>query len=121
MKITVNILSRMIELAHMSGQEYAGCIPAKHTVAKTYTQDLFTKLLDTVKDNEKKVSAGEASKECYECIHKRNVPGNCHIQCNAPDPNMTGDPHGINKGWFMYPILFDPAWKTKVCVNFNKK
>ncbi len=34
---------------------------------------------------------------------------------------MTGDPHGIKEGWFMYPILFDPTWKTKKCYTFKKK
>jgi hypothetical protein len=35
-----------------------------------------------------------------------------------PDKEMTGDPHGIKKGWFFYPLLFDPTWKTKKCSNF---
>ena len=57
--------------------------------------------------------------ECYNCRHKREVPGNCHIQCAKPDANMTGNEHGIREGWFMYPILFDPTWKTKMCDNFE--
>ena len=56
---------------------------------------------------------------CYECKNKRNVPGNCHIQCVKPDPKMTGNEHGIRSGWFMYPMLFDPVWATKKCVNFE--
>ncbi len=31
---------------------------------------------------------------------------------------MTGDQHGI-RGWFVYPLLFDPVWKTRVCSNFQ--
>ena len=57
--------------------------------------------------------------ECYICAHKREVPGNCHIKCVEPDANMTGDPHGIREGWFMYPLLFDPVWKTSMCGNFK--
>lgn len=60
-------------------------------------------------------------KECWDCIHKRPVPGDCHIQCVKPDVNMTGNEHGIKNGWFMYPLLFDPTWKTKLCQNFELK
>ena len=58
--------------------------------------------------------------ECRKCKNKRKVPGNAHIKCVDPDPEMTGDEYGINKGWFMYPDLFDPTWKTKLCDNFVK-
>ena len=56
---------------------------------------------------------------CYKCKHKRSVPGNCHIACANPDPKMSGDPHGIKNGWFIYPLLFDPIWKNKVCDNME--
>ncbi len=59
--------------------------------------------------------------ECYDCAYKRTVPGNAHIECVKPDPEMTGNPRGIKNGWFIYPILFDPTWKTKMCTNFKKK
>lgn len=58
---------------------------------------------------------------CYECVHRRDVPGNCHIRCAKPDPEMTGHPHGIRNGWFIYPMLFDPVWKTKECSNWEKR
>lgn len=67
-------------------------------------------------DEEKKKMRGE----CWKCEHKEAVPYNCHIKCNNPDPDMTGNQHGINKGWFIYPLLFDPVWKTKLCVNFSE-
>jgi hypothetical protein len=57
--------------------------------------------------------------ECWECIHKREVPGNAHIRCDNPDQGMKGDPHGIKNGWFAYPILFDPVWKENECKNFK--
>lgn len=59
--------------------------------------------------------------ECYSCVHKTNVPGNCHIRCQRPDPQMTGHAHGIERGWFIYPLLFDPVWKTKPCSNYEEK
>lgn len=59
--------------------------------------------------------------ECYSCIHKREVPGDAHIRCGKPDVNMTGHKYGIKMGWFIYPLLFDPVWKTKACDNFEKR
>jgi len=58
--------------------------------------------------------------ECYKCIHRRNIPGDAHTRCSNPDPDMTGDEHGIKSGWFMYPINFDPVWKTKLCLNMKE-
>jgi len=63
----------------------------------------------------------DKTNECYHCKFKRNVPGNCHITCTNPDFNMTGDKRGILNGWFIYPMLFDPVWKTKKCKNFILK
>lgn len=59
--------------------------------------------------------------DCYNCIHRRTVPGSCHSACAKPDPDMTGHKHGIQSGWFMYPFNFDPAWGTKDCANFEAK
>ena len=59
--------------------------------------------------------------ECWDCKHKRDVPGNCHIECANPDPEMTGHEHGKKNGWFYYPRLFDPTWKTKMCSNWEDK
>ena len=65
------------------------------------------------------LSCDESRSECQKCVHKRNVPGNCHIECVKPDANMRGSLHGIKRGWFMYPILFDPTWKLRKCGNFT--
>ena len=62
--------------------------------------------------------------ECYSCIHKRGVPGNCHIRCAMPSANVRdgGDPHGIRNGWFRYPLCFDPVWKGEErCENFEAR
>ena len=56
---------------------------------------------------------------CYQCQHRREVLGNAHIECVKPDATMTGSPHGIRSGWFMYPMLFDPVWMTSKCNNFE--
>jgi len=57
--------------------------------------------------------------ECWTCKHKREVPGNSHMRCVKPDPLMTGEEYGIRNGWFIYPHLFDPVWKTKQCANYE--
>jgi len=57
---------------------------------------------------------------CDLCVHKRDVPGNAHIKCVNPDPEMRGLDWGIKNGWFIYPVLFDPVWMLKKCANFKK-
>ena len=57
--------------------------------------------------------------ECYHCKHRRNVPGNAHIQCVKPDADVRGNPHGIANGWFFYPFLYDPSWKETMCNNYE--
>jgi len=75
----------------------------------------------TFKRKEKTMAKRTMLNECYNCLFRENMPGNCHIKCGNPDPDMTGDPHGIKSGWFYYPILFDPIWKTKLCNNYTSK
>ena len=57
--------------------------------------------------------------ECDSCEHRRAIPGDAHIACINPDPNMEGDIHGIRSGWFFYPYLYDPVWKEKDCINYK--
>lgn len=58
---------------------------------------------------------------CYECTHKRNVPGDAHIACAKPDPELRGNIRAIQKGWWYYPMLFDPIWALNKCKNFEEK
>lgn len=55
---------------------------------------------------------------CFECGHKRNVPGNCHIECANVKARVEGDKHGIRNGWFFWPLLFDPTWLVS-CDGFE--
>lgn len=64
---------------------------------------------------------GRAELKCYQCAHKRGIPGNAHIACANPDPSMTGTAHGIQNGWFLYPINFDPTWASSECRHFQAK
>ena len=57
--------------------------------------------------------------ECWTCKHRRSRPGDCHISCAKPDPDMKGRKQGIKGGWFWYPVNFDPVWKLKDCKNYE--
>ena len=57
---------------------------------------------------------------CWECLWHYTIPHNAHVGCSKPDPDMTGNEHGIKNGWFNYPYCFDPIWMTKVCPNFTR-
>jgi len=58
---------------------------------------------------------------CYDCKYKRDIPGNCHIACSNPDPEMVGIRHGVKNGWFSIQDFLDPVWKTRECKNFLDK
>jgi hypothetical protein len=62
---------------------------------------------------------GSPKVQCHSCIHARGVPGNAHLLCTKPGPEITGHPHGIMKGWFAFPMLFDPTWHTTECPRFE--
>lgn len=84
---------------------------------------------------------------CYQCIHRRNVPGDAHSQCAHPkagpsdgsnmldaiiqmargkhnsgsrELEIKGNLHGIRSGWFMWPYNFDPCWLEN-CNGFEQK
>ena len=86
--------------------------------------------------------------ECYQCIYRRDIPGDAHSRCAHPRiPKLSdifsiyqemtsgiksqgvpkeqaihviGDPHGIRKGWFYWPVNFDPVWLIS-CNGFTAK
>lgn len=55
---------------------------------------------------------------CYDCAHRRDLPGSAHSRCNKFDANVEGDAHGIRKGWFSWPLNFDPTWLVS-CDGFS--
>lgn len=55
---------------------------------------------------------------CYDCIHRRNVPGDAHLQCNNKNAKVTASEYGICKGWFIWPLNFDPNWLV-TCDGFS--
>jgi len=56
---------------------------------------------------------------CYNCIHRRDLIGDCHSACDNKNAQVEGNPHGIKNGWFRWPLNFDPTWLTK-CNGFKK-
>ncbi len=75
---------------------------------------------------------------CYECKHRRNLAGDCHSACAALPKEeqfkaafvcmmtggytgkIQGHLHGVQNGWFNWPMNFDPTWVEK-CEYFEKK
>jgi len=55
---------------------------------------------------------------CYDCIHRMNLSGNAHSRCNNHDAAVSGNSHGIRKGWFRWPLNFDPTWLIS-CDGFS--
>jgi len=77
--------------------------------------------------------------DCYKCIYRGNVPGDCHSRCKFPgtktgmfdmfDSNnmdlantleIKTSEYSIKMGWFMWPVNFDPVWLEN-CNGFKEK
>ena len=86
---------------------------------------------------------------CYKCEHRGDIPGSAHSCCKHPanaellnNPlaqmlgifasvgriapvqtktklNVKGHPTGIKRGWFNWPMNFDPVWLEE-CNGFSK-
>lgn len=57
---------------------------------------------------------------CHSCAHARSHPGDAHLLCSKPSA-VKAKTHGIERGWFMYPLNFDPVWRTTECENFEPR
>lgn len=59
--------------------------------------------------------------KCNECKFKRNISGDNHISCSRKMTKVNGiNQTGVSKGWFMFPLNFDPIWADK-CDAFIHK
>lgn len=56
--------------------------------------------------------------DCYKCVHRLGVPGDAHSRCNNHDAKVKGNVNGIRRGWFMWPMNFDPTW-LESCDGFS--
>lgn len=61
-----------------------------------------------------------AAPNCFECIHSRSIPGDCHLACAKASAKVEGDETGIRRGWFFWPFNFDPVW-LRSCDSFAPK
>lgn len=81
---------------------------------------------------------------CYKCLYRRSIPGDAHSECVHPRINdvdrmvtgfallagqrssamkrlnVTANQHGIDSGWFWWPLNFDPSWLIS-CDGFTEK
>jgi hypothetical protein len=57
---------------------------------------------------------------CYDCLHRREIPGDAHSNCINTGAKVKGNAHGIRSGWFFWPVNFDPVW-LESCDGFEKK
>ena len=58
--------------------------------------------------------------KCYECEHRRSVPGDAHSSCANKGAKVKGKEHGKKNGWFAWPYNFDPVWLEE-CDGFKGK
>ena len=83
--------------------------------------------------------------DCYKCIYRHDLPGDAHSGCHHPlvehmdrDPlgglvdllagkasaaqelQIVGDPGGIRRGWFHWPVNFNPVW-LRSCTGFTPR
>lgn len=57
---------------------------------------------------------------CYKCKYRGEIPGDAHSRCGNIQAKVEGDSYGIKKGWFFWPLNFDPVWLEN-CDGFKKK
>lgn len=76
---------------------------------------------------------------CYECKWRGDLLGDCHSKCEHPVATgpqglaacfvpelakailgVVGSSHGRRRGWFSWPLNFDPVW-LESCNGFEKK
>lgn len=63
--------------------------------------------------------------DCFKCVYHLNIPHNAHISCrynwlkqrNFAPP--IASEHGIEKGWYFFPLNFDPIWQQEDCKAFS--
>lgn len=49
---------------------------------------------------------------CYQCVHRLPIAGNCHSRCNNFKADNKLSLHGVKNGWCNWPLNFDPIWVT---------
>lgn len=60
------------------------------------------------------------SNKCYTCTHRNSIPGDCHSSCSCYSAIVFADEIGIKKGYFIWPLNFDPTW-LDFCDSYEEK
>jgi hypothetical protein len=56
--------------------------------------------------------------KCHNCKFKSNIAGDAHVSCKrAACLPLDVNQHGVDQGWFIFPVNFDPTW-AKSCTGF---
>lgn len=58
--------------------------------------------------------------DCYQCRHRSQLDWSPHSRCHNLIAMPKADPHGVAKGWCIWPIYFDPVWILS-CKGFALK
>ena len=67
-------------------------------------------------------------KTCYNCAYRGEVVGSVHTRCRFDWEKSElippkGDSLGIKKGWYKFPLNYDPVWQIEKCeahsIEFN--
>lgn len=63
--------------------------------------------------------------KCYECGYKGDNPGSAHIRCSfdwgkSKNKIPKGNHHGITRGWYNFPLNYDPVWMEEECLSYAK-
>ena len=67
----------------------------------------------------------EKKQSCLERGYMGRNPGTAHIRCNfdwakAEIKAPAGHPHGIRKGWYIFPVNYDPTWMIGSCPVYTE-
>lgn len=67
------------------------------------------------------VMSEETKTDCFKCKHKREIPGDAHIQCVYPWRTSNINPPAAKQTqWYiMFPYNFDPVWQTESCKGYD--
>lgn len=65
-------------------------------------------------------------KNCYSCGYRGTLPGSVHSRCkfNWSKGGLSmprGKAHGIQNGWWIFPVNFDPIWMVGECKAHSEK
>ena len=63
---------------------------------------------------------------CHNCIHRRDIPGDAHVQCDAHWENGQLDEllehcPTFARQWFFFPINYDPRWGPNTCPHAERR